>query len=185
MPSSSERIAARRKSNVHALAAFGLPETAVDSPYSVEHEGAGPNVFTIGYERRDGEELIGLLLDAGVDTLVDVRQRAMSRKPAFRGKALGLLCEEAGIKYVPMPSLGSNDELRDELRATADFKAFAKSFRKLADRTMTDSIDELIDLAQKNTIALFCYEKCHDECHRSILSDVLSERIDACVTAIT
>jgi uncharacterized protein YeaO (DUF488 family) len=84
-----------------------------------------------------------------------------------------------------MPSLGSTDELRDELRESGDFKAFAKSFRVLTRRkAMKQSIEELAELAEEATIAMICYERCHDECHRSVLAEQLHKRLDATIVAI-
>lgn len=185
MVRSSEILASRRSSNAKALAAFGLEEGQTSIEVKTIAEGTGPNIFTIGYERRDGEDLVSKLIENGVNTLVDVRQRAMSRKADFRGKALAARCEDAGIDYLPMPALGSTDELRDELRESGDFKAFAKSFRALTRRkAMKQSINELAELAEEATIAMICYERCHDECHRSVLAEQLHKRIDATIVAI-
>lgn len=181
----SEILASRRASNAKALAAFGLEGETTSLELKTVAEGRGPSVFTIGYERRDGENLVSKLIDNGIDLLIDVRQRAMSRKADFRGKALAARCEEAGIEYLPMPSLGSTDELRDELRESGDFNAFAKSFRALTRRkAMKDAIEELAGLAEESTIAMICYERCHDECHRSVLAEKLHKKIDASIIAI-
>lgn len=46
-------------------------------------------VYTIGYERRPLEELLGLLLENGVAVLVDVREAAWSRRGSdFRPQGL-------------------------------------------------------------------------------------------------
>lgn len=175
----------KRLENKKALAAFGVDAEDYASDTREVLKGAGPNVFTIGYERRDGEDMLGRLLDNGVRALIDVRQRAMSRKADFRGKALAARCEDAGIDYFPMPTLGSTDKLRDELRASGDFVAFAKSFRALTRRkAMKDAIQELAEMAEATTIAMICYERCHDECHRSVLAEQLHKKIDANIIAI-
>ncbi|MEM6506387.1 MAG: DUF488 domain-containing protein [Planctomycetota bacterium] len=185
MSRSSEIMAERRASNAKALAAFGIEGESISVEVKTIAEGSGPSVFTIGYERRDGEDLISKLIDNGVTVLVDVRQRAMSRKADFRGKALAARCEEAGIDYVPMPTLGSTDELRDELRKSGDFQSFAKGFRALTRRkAMKGPIEELAELAEEATIAMICYERSHYECHRSVLAEVLHKKIDATIIAI-
>ena len=38
-------------------------------------EGNGGRIFTIGYERRDGNELVSLLRGAGVEMLADIREK--------------------------------------------------------------------------------------------------------------
>jgi len=148
------------------------------------HHGTDTVVFTVGYEKRTGAELIDLLKAAAVDVLVDVRQRALSRKPDFRGKALRALCEEAGIEYRPMPDLGSTKRQRERLWETGDFTAFRKSFTAYAQRNMPEPVEDLAQLAQERTIAMLCYERCHEECHRSIIADFLVREIDATVVAL-
>jgi len=178
----SDVLASRRKSNHSALSAFGVTEE--DGPYREIVDGTGPTVFTVGYERRDGDELIAALQDAGVDTLVDVRQRAMSRRVDFRGKALSAACDAVGMNYLAMPELGSTDELRNQLQETGDFSHFARRFRNLAKRTMTDPLNQIAQMAPERSIALICYERCHDECHRSVITEILHEMIDARIVAI-
>ncbi|GAB4187915.1 MAG: hypothetical protein Kow00105_02600 [Phycisphaeraceae bacterium] len=182
----SEELNSRRKRNRKALASFGIKANVSEGEimYRTIRTGKGVDIFTIGYERRDGEDLICALKDAGVDTLVDVREKPVSRKPDFRGKALKELCENSGIVYYAMPSLGSTGELRDRLRETGDFKQFRRRFASLANRKMQKPLEELARLATRRSIALLCYERCHEECHRSILADMLADSIDASVIAI-
>ena len=182
----SEEAAGRRGRNSRALAAFdAFSNDANDGGvYRTVRSGKDREIYTIGYERRDGEDLISALIDAGVDTLVDVREKAMSRKPDFRGKALEGLCEDAGIRYVPMPSLGSTGELREQLRETGDFGRFRKRFTSLANRRMKEPLGMLADLSKQRSIALLCYERCHEECHRSIIADLVAESTNATIVAI-
>lgn len=176
----------RKAENESALAAFGISSAAgvANAIYRTVHEGNGTTVYTIGYERRDGEDLIAALHDAGVDTLVDVRERAFSRKPDFRKNALAAICEEGAIEYVGMPSLGSTKDQRNQLHDSGDFSRFRRKFKRYAEKELDASIDELAKIAKRRTVALLCYERCHDECHRSILTEFLVDRINATVVAI-
>ena len=181
----SEQAAGRRSRNNVALAAFGLSSDDPDSGvYRTIRSGGDTEIYTIGYERRDGEDLISALRDAGVNTLVDVRERPMSRKPDFRGKALRSLCESAGIQYHSMTALGSTGDLRDQLKETGDFKRFSRRFTTLANRTMKQPLKELGKLAEQNSIALLCYERCHEECHRSIIAELVAKATGATIVAI-
>jgi uncharacterized protein (DUF488 family) len=145
-----ETVEKTRKNNAGALAAFGLDEdeNTYGSCYRVVHHGSGPSIFTIGYERRDGEDLFSMLIDSGVEVLVDVRERPMSRKPDFRKKALIEFCDEYGVDYCAMPELGSTGKLRDDLRDSGDFKKFRRKFRTLAKRMMEQPISQLAELEQ-------------------------------------
>lgn len=181
-----DSLKGRKASNSEALKAFGSSieiGTAGTIMYEI-HSGSGPDIFTIGYEKRDIDGLISSLLDAGVDTLVDVRERAFSRRPDFRKGRLSQACEDAGIGYEHMPKLGSTAELRNELNETGDFKLFRKQFKALARKSMQGAIEDLAELSSNHTVALICYEREHCECHRSILADILASKFDATVTAI-
>ena len=179
-----DNFAARRKDNIAGLGAFGVSDPSGSSGYREVRSGAGPVVFTIGYERRDSEDLISKLLDAGVEVLVDIRERPFSRKPDFRRGPLEKACADAGIEYESWTELGSTGHQRDALKDTGDFSAFRKQFRELVKRGRKDDIEELAELSQEKQIALICYERCHDECHRSIVAEFVAELNDAVITAI-
>ena len=141
-------------------------------------------IYTIGYEKRDGEDLIAALKDAGVKHLADIREKPFSRKADFRAKALKASCESAGIEYGPWTSLGTPQAQRDKVKETADIERFFRTFRAYAIKHMNEPLDELATIAKRKTIALLCYERAHDECHRSVIADLLAERIDATIVAI-
>lgn len=177
---------ARRKANSKALSAFGVdanqnPESAL---YKEIRSGSGPTIFTVGYERRDGEDLISALIDAGVDTLIDVRERPFSRKPDFRRGPLEAICEEAGIDYQSWTRLGSTQHQRENLKSSGDFSEFRRRFKSFAKRGREEDIVELAKYCNGRSVALICYERCHDECHRSVLAELVAEINDATITAI-
>ena len=181
-----QQLAERRARNAKSLAAFGVnaADLEPDSYYREIRKGNGTSVFTIGYERRCGEELVSLLIDAGVETLVDIREKAMSRKPDFRGKALRTRCEDAGISYEPMPFLGSTEDQRKRLKESGNIGKFQRQFRVYAKRHMMDGVAVLAKLAKKRTVALICYERAHEDCHRNIIADLVADELNATVIAI-
>lgn len=178
----SSRDAANRK----ALAAFGVQANGAGSGgvYRTIRHGDTTTVFTIGYEKRTGEELIAMLRDAGVQHLADIRDKPVSRKPDFRESALREFCAEAKIEYGAWSSLGSTEDQRERLHATGDLKKFHGEFRKHAQRALQDPLDQLAKVVQSKSVALLCYERSHDDCHRSTVADLLAERLNATVVAI-
>ncbi|MFG0242802.1 MAG: DUF488 family protein [Phycisphaerales bacterium JB054] len=178
-----KRFEARRGGNAASLAAFGAQANR-SGLYRTVFEGDGPTVYTIGYERRDGEALIAGLIDAGVTTLLDVRERPMSRNPDFRRARLERLCNEAGVQYESWPELGSTDHQRESLKESGDFSVFRKRFRDLMVRSRWDVMERLADRVSQGTVAMICYEREHDECHRSILAELLHDDVDATIVAI-
>ncbi|MBY0309059.1 MAG: DUF488 domain-containing protein, partial [Phycisphaerales bacterium] len=149
-------------------------------------------IVTIGYERRDGPEVMDLLTARGVSYLADIRQRPFSRKLDFRGGALSAYCVGAGIEYVSWSSLGSTREQRDEKEATGDIGAFQRAFAAHAGAFMDQPggpLEELAGVVERRAakgekVALLCYERLHDVCHRKVIAELLAERTGAGVVAV-
>ena len=180
----------RRVGNAAAIErAFGItlaqPQAALrPARYRTIREGGTTTIFTIGYERRDGEGLMALLADAGIELLADIREKPMSRVPDFRATALRGACENVGIEYRNWPELGSTETLRDDLKNTGDFKRFEGEFRKYVMRNGKDALKELATEAKKKSTALLCYERLHEECHRSTVAELLADMLNAGIVAM-
>src|ERR1700754_3813862 len=68
---------------------------------------AGDAIYTIGHSTRTLEELVGVLLEAGVRELVDVRTVPRSRRPPqFERDALATSLPEHGLSYRHEKALG-------------------------------------------------------------------------------
>jgi len=176
----------RRKANADALSAFGVAvdEKSPDSICETIREGEGPVIYTIGYERRDVQDLTARLVDFDVDLLIDVREKPISRKVDFRKNILAGACNEAGIDYESWPQLGSTGHQRNRLKSTGDLREFMRRFRDFARRGRSEAIEALADVVQMKSVALLCYERSHHECHRCVLADLTAEHIDATIVAI-
>lgn len=181
-----QQTAQRKVNNAKSLAAFGVNASYSDNGSHLRtiRQGNGVTVFTIGYEKRSGDELIALLLDAGVELLADVREKPMSRKPDFRGSSLRARCQEANLGYQHIPELGSTENQRKMLRETHDIKTFQRRFRTYAKRYLDEPIDRLTEVVKTKSVALLCYERSHDDCHRSAVADFVADRIGAGIVAI-
>jgi uncharacterized protein (DUF488 family) len=132
-------------------------------------------VLTIGHSTRKLETFIHLLQKQDVTQLVDVRTIPRSRhNPQFNEATLPAALKSAGIDYRHMSGLGG---LR-HARADSPNKAWQNaSFRGFADYMLTaefeESLQELIELAHQNRIALMCAEAVPWRCHRSLIADAL------------
>jgi hypothetical protein len=70
----------RKAANAKKLAGLGVSATLVNGKsVRIVRKGTSTTIYTIGYERRDGENLISALRDQGVRAVVDVRERPVSR----------------------------------------------------------------------------------------------------------
>ena len=133
-------------------------------------------IHTIGYQQRAGVELVGALVAARVEFLVDVRAVPMSRKPDFRKNRLIALLEEGGIRYVGMPGLGTPKFLRDKLAADKNYDEFFDVFRDHLS-SVEAHVESLARLAQRKRVSLMCFERDPNECHRLAVADRVSSLV--------
>jgi len=137
-------------------------------------------VYTIGHSTHPLEEFVGMLRANGVERLVDVRTVPGSRhNPQFGQQALEESMPEAGIDYQRLAALGGLRHTKVS-EPTVNGAWRNRSFRNYADYMQTPAfaagIDELIDLARAQTVAIMCAEAVPWRCHRSLVGDALLAR---------
>lgn len=129
---------------------------------------------TIGYEGADRDALIETLKRSGVQTLVDVRERAQSRRPGFSKTALKEALEREGLGYVHLRALGTPPALRKPYHLDHDFEKLRRGFMAhLA--TQGEALEGLAELAAREQVCLLCYEADAHTCHRLLIVERLSE----------
>jgi len=129
-------------------------------------------VFTIGHSNRSLEDLVSLLRDHRISTLVDVRRAPWSRRhPHFCKPALARAFEALPMTYVHVEALGGHREPAHDSPNTA----LADAMRGYADYTATREFRDALErsLALPAPLAFMCAEALPSACHRSILSDEL------------
>lgn len=87
-------------------------------------------ISTIGYEKADLEHFVGTLQLVGVEVLVDVRDRAQSRRKGFSKTALSERLQQAGIEYIHFRVLGDPKEGREAARS-GNMKKFRSIFSQV------------------------------------------------------
>jgi len=137
-----------------------------------------PTVLTIGHSTRTIEEFIGLLKTHDATWVVDVRTVPRSRRnPQFNRDTLPGSLTAAGIAYTHLGGLGG---LRRPRPDSINMGWKNASFRGYADHMQTSefgaSLQHLIELAQKERVALMCAEAVPWCCHRSLIADALVAR---------
>ncbi len=134
----------------------------------------GLAVYTVGYEGRTADELLSVLLAAGVTRLVDIRELPLSRKPGLSKRALSDALAEAGIGYEHLKPLGNPKENRERYWS-GDVAGGAEIYRR---HLHNGSYSTLVDLAESlddGTACLLCFERDHAVCHRDVIIDSLRE----------
>jgi len=133
-------------------------------------------IFTIGYEKRSVDDLIWLLRARHVARVIDVRLTPWSRRPDFSKKRLCAALEAAGISYEHMGGLGNPREIRDVYLA-GDAEAGNRRFREHLSNGASGAVDVLVEIADREPVALLCLERDASQCHRSVVASVAAERL--------
>jgi uncharacterized protein (DUF488 family) len=140
-----------------------------------------PVLFTIGYEKALLPQVVGMLREAGVATLLDIRDRPISRRPGFSKRQLAAAVEEAGIAYLHLAALGTPPEGR-----LAGRRGDMERFWSIVDEKLSRPEAE-VDLRRAAAIAaaapacLLCYEADWRHCHRRRVAEILALRHDLSV----
>ncbi len=132
-----------------------------------------PALFTMGYEGISLEEYIIRLIKQDVHVLVDVRKNAFSMKYGFSKGILSKACENVCIKYIHMPELGIESELRKELNTQDDYdNLFQRYDKTLAGKK--EALGKLRQIVDEGVrVTLTCFEKDFRQCHRSRIAGQL------------
>ena len=132
-------------------------------------------IYTIGYEGLDIELFFMLLKKHDIETVVDVRELPLSRKPGFSKKILADTLNLSGLEYTHVADLGCPKPIRDRYRADADWQRYKEGFLKYL-KTQNDALNKLAELASGSNCALLCFEADFNYCHRSMVADAVKQR---------
>lgn len=126
---------------------------------------------TIGYEGANPSDFVETLKLANIQKVIDIRDRAQSRRPGFSKSALSQILAEAGISYQHYKELGDPKEGRDAARAN-DLPLFRKIFTEVLEGEAAQvALKKVIDAAQSEVVCLLCYERDETHCHRKLVTD--------------
>jgi hypothetical protein len=137
----------------------------------------GNGLLTIGYEGRNLEEYLNLLIRDGVNVLCDVRRNPLSRKYGFAKNTLGNACQNVGIRYEHLPELGIPSQERRGLETQADYKALFASYCRDSLPMQTEALAKIQDWIDRGErVALTCYEKLPEQCHRHCVAEAVQSK---------
>jgi len=131
------------------------------------------DLFTIGYEKAAQADVIAALKRAGVRTLIDVRDRPLSRRAGFSKTALAASLEAAGIAYVHLKGLGTPKEGR-----LANQRGDMPEFWRIVDEALRrpEAAHDLARagrIAQEAPVCLLCLEADPHQCHRNRVAELM------------
>jgi uncharacterized protein (DUF488 family) len=142
---------------------------------AVPNEGAAV-LFTIGYEKARLGDVVATLTEAGIETLIDVRDRPISRRPGFSKRQLAAALEEAGIRYVGLTALGTPPEGREAGRRRDWDRFWHIIGERLSSAEAELAFDAAAQTARARPSCLLCYEADWRCCHRLRVAEILAER---------
>ncbi len=132
-------------------------------------------IFTIGFAGKTAEEFFRLLTDAGVQKIIDIRQKRGGQLSGFaKHPDLAFFLDRiAGIGYTHEPLLTPAPELLKSYRADKDWGSYEARFLALMkERGVPGSLDAS-DWGEMP--ALLCSEPGPEQCHRRLVADLLAE----------
>jgi len=134
--------------------------------------------YTIGHSRRPVSEFVGLLEEAEVQLVGDVRTVPRSRaNPQYEQRVLSKILREFQIEYEYLPELGGLRTRSTDVATSVNAFWENTSFHNYADYAMGKEfrvgLRKLLDLGRDKRCAIMCAEAVWWRCHRRIITDYL------------
>lgn len=132
-------------------------------------------LYTIGFTRKGAERFFGLLSEAGVRSLLDIRARPDSQLAGFaRGQDLAwFLRRLCDIEYHTVPALAPGKQLLADYRAgTVHWEAYARRYLADLDPDLAQQALTGLDL---HRACLLCAEDSPAQCHRRLAAEWLQQ----------
>ena len=125
-------------------------------------------VYTVGHSDHTTQEFLMLLQQHGIALIADVRSQPYSQRvPQFNRENLARALEGVRIRYFFLgDSLGGRPRdrhLYDPGQEHPNYERLASSPEYLA------GLEQLLQLAAKERVAILCSEGDHHKCHRGLL----------------
>src|SRR2546422_132420 len=131
-------------------------------------------LFTIGFTQKTAEEFFRLLQDAGVRSVIDVRENRGGQLSGFaKYPDLAFFLDRlVAIEYIHEPLLAPSEEIREAYRKAKDWGQYEKSFFELMQQR--NVLESLTPGQFEGNVALLCSEADPEKCHRRLVAEMLS-----------
>lgn len=132
-------------------------------------------ICTIGFAGKTAEEFFALLIQAGVQKLIDIRENRVGQLSGFAKypDIAFFLNRIAGIEYAYEPRLAPSPEIRKTYRSTKDWALYEASFLQLMrDRDVPRVLEPSFF---EGTVGLLCSEPKPEKCHRRLVAELFAE----------
>ncbi len=161
---------------------IALPELPISAQvqnkenWNAHRNKVSADFYTVGYSRRTASEIVVALLEAEVQTLIDVRFAPVSRfKPEFSKSNFSGQVARAGIEYLHRPDLGVPRDIRALSIETGDRRVIWEWYDGIVIPVFASrNLDHFFNFAN-HPVALMCAELDPMACHRHRLALALEE----------
>jgi uncharacterized protein (DUF488 family) len=134
-----------------------------------------PGFFTIGYEGKNIDAFLNILIQNDITVVADVRNNPFSMNFAFTESKLREYLAKVGIRYVHFKQLGIPGEKREKLFVSEDYKKLFEQYSKNILPKNLAHFKRLEEMGGKDRVALLCFEKDVEYCHRGVLAKKLGK----------
>ena len=133
-------------------------------------------IYTAGYEGLQVDGFLNLLLEAGIQQVIDVRYNPISRRYGFHKSTLSRLCQNLNIRYRHVPEVGIPSELRANLQQPSDYIPLFQNYEREILPAQPGAIKNITSWIESRPSVLVCMEANPDACHRSHLAAQIANR---------
>ncbi|MCP5364885.1 MAG: DUF488 domain-containing protein [Hyphomicrobiales bacterium] len=135
-------------------------------------------IYTIGHSTHSLSTFMGLVREAGIECIADVRSFPRSRRhPQFNIGTLAVTLGDARVRYKHFPDLGGRRGAQDLGEPSPNQAWQEPGFRNYADYALLpafrQALSDLRDVAAEQSVAIMCAEAVWWRCHRRIIADHL------------
>lgn len=148
------------------------PQYTVKSKLIQHKKEKTEGINTIGYEGKDIDTFLNVLIQNKINMIIDVRNNPFSMNFCFIKDKLNKYLSKAEIEYKHIPELGIESSKRQNLKTSKDYKDLFKEFKKELPKK-EEQLRCVGELSKNNKIALMCFEREPEFCHRHVVSDTL------------
>ena len=137
---------------------------------------AQKGICSIGYQGRDIDEFLNVLIKNGVTLLIDIRYNSFSMNTSFTRANLERKLKDAGIGYIHMETLGIEGKLRKNLATKEDYASLFRNYKEKIRKGRMAELEEIAVLGSEKKVAILCFEHDGTMCHRSVVSAELERK---------
>ena len=113
-----------------------------------------PAVFTAGYEGISIDRFLHLLVQHGIERLIDVRRNPTARRYGFHKSTLDRLTSKLSIEYIHVPELGIHSVNRQNLNSLADRGKLFAEYEATTLKTEIDAVSFVARLVKEKPSVL-------------------------------